>query len=665
VALAATCASAQTSTAPRSLESVLTQALQKHGLKPNPVVQRSAAQALRKGTPKVNAPKAVTKLADMRPVQGVIVRFASPDAVKLAQRNEPPPAALARQVLEASGHQLTYRRPMAMGMYVFDFAKPVEIADAQAVLERLRAVSGIESVELNERVRTRSAPNDTYFSLQRNLLAPTQYLGGIDAVGAWNITTGSSATVVAVLDTGIANHSEFSGRLLPGYDFVSDPFQGNDGDGRDANASDPGSWVTPAEAQAQGCDAGDSSWHGTHVAGILGARGGNGAGVAGIDWNTRILPVRVLGKCGGSTSDVIDGMLWAAGLPVQGAPLNPTPAKIINMSLGMYSPTGCSASFQAAIKQVNARGILIVAAAGNQADEAAHYAPAACNGVVTVGAVDQNGVRASYSNYSDQSKVTISAPGGEGKISTEAMIASTTNTGTTTPDREAFVYMQGTSMAAPHIAGIASLALAANPNLSAHELTALLLLTSHDFNTSSTCATAWPSCGAGIANAANMVKAATTLKQYQVVVEFFNPEYGHYFRTGARDEPAIVESGVMGKWNNTQNYYMAWRDGSQGAAPVCRFYSQKFNSHFYTASASECEWVKQNADWKFEEIAFYAKVPTNGACPADTTPVHRFYNNRHTQNDGNHRFTTDRDAALAELTAKGWIYEGVKMCAAG
>lgn len=162
--------------------------------------------------------------------------------------------------------------------------------------------------------------------------------------GAWEVTTGCNEVVIAVVDTGTLAHSELSGRLLPGYDFVSDPARANDGDGRDGFPTDPGDWVTQAEVNAGGqfalCRVEDSSWHGTHVAGII-AASNNGVGVAGANRVSSILPVRALGKCGsGNRQDIIDGMLWAAGMPVPGVAPNPNPAEIINLSIG--ESTSCA-----------------------------------------------------------------------------------------------------------------------------------------------------------------------------------------------------------------------------------------------------------------------------------------------------------------------------------
>ena len=163
----------------------------------------------------------------------------------------------------------------------------------------------------------------------------------IDATTAWDTATGRSDIVIGDLDTGIRfDHPDLGAvpgnRLLPGYDFISDPLVANDGGGRDPDASDPGGWVTAADAATptfSGCTVANSSWHGTRTAGILGAITNNSTGIAGITSQTMILPVRVLGKCGGLDSDILDAMRWAAGLQVAGVPNNPHPAQIINMSL--------------------------------------------------------------------------------------------------------------------------------------------------------------------------------------------------------------------------------------------------------------------------------------------------------------------------------------------
>ena len=162
---------------------------------------------------------------------------------------------------------------------------------------------------------------------------------------------------------------------MPGYDFIADTFVANDGNGRDADASDPGDWYA-ANQCAPGVPGTSSSWHGTHVAGTIGAASDNGSDVAGINWNAKILPVRVLGRCGGYLSDIIDGMRWAAGLAVPGVPPNPNPAGVLNLSLG--GPGSCAGGYQDAFNAVDAAGVVAVVAAGNSSANANAYRPANC-----------------------------------------------------------------------------------------------------------------------------------------------------------------------------------------------------------------------------------------------------------------------------------------------
>src|SRR5438105_1452274 len=221
-----------------------------------------------------------------------------------------------------------------------------------ATVERLRADPEVEYAEAEHwRYPHATTPNDPVFSQQWYMQASSAATpSAVDAVTAWDTTTGSTGLVIADLDTGVRfEHPDLQwagsgGRLLPGYTFISDTFVANDGDARDADASHPGDWVVQADATAHpaecsGIPAGvtfpiPSSWHGTRVSGILGALSNNGVGIAGMTWSAWLLPVRVLGKCGGTDLDIIAGMLWAAGIPVSGAPNNPYPARIENMSLG-------------------------------------------------------------------------------------------------------------------------------------------------------------------------------------------------------------------------------------------------------------------------------------------------------------------------------------------
>lgn len=313
--------------------------------------------------------------------------------------------------------------------------------------------------------------------------------------------------------------------------------------------------------------------------------------------------------------------------------------------------------------------MLIVVAAGNKSAEAANFIPASCGGVMTVGAVGPTGDRASYSNYSQQYRVVISAPGGDINTYGRAYgILSTVNTGKTVPEAAGYDYMQGTSQAAPHVAGVASLALALDPEIAPEMLQLSLIYSSRPFPSDSPCTKQFPLCGAGIVDANNTLLAVKALKPYSLVYEYYNVDLKHYFRTAYSSESSFVLTGGAGAgWIDTKDYFLAWRDSSQGAVPVCRFYGTPGkgpNSHFYTADAGECALVKKDPGWTFEGIAYYIKLPLNGACPSGTRPIFRAYNNRWMYNDSNHRYTTDI-AEVAALVSNQWVSEGVVMCAAG
>ena len=300
------------------------------------------------------------------------------------------------------------------------------------------------------------APNDPRWSDQWGLA--TQLGVGIDVREAWRYGRGKGV-VIAVVDTGFVSHPEFDGRVLTGYDFIRSAAVANDGDGRDPDPSDPGNWVTREEAESgrfsEGCKAEDSDWHGTHVAGIALAAADNGIGIAGIAPLARLLPVRVVGKCGGNERDLIDGMRWAAGLQVEGVPINRRPADIINLSLG--SETSCSPALQAAVDEITARDVAIIAEVGNESIEASGYSPANCFGAATVAALTVTGDLAAYSNFG--SFVDLSAPGG----GAGGGIVSTVDRGKRAPEGPGYASYAGTSMAAPHLSGVLAIARGYDP----------------------------------------------------------------------------------------------------------------------------------------------------------------------------------------------------------
>jgi serine protease len=422
------------------------------------------------------------------------------------------------------------------------------------LVARLQADPDVEYAEIDERVRRAAPPNDPLYGPQNGGATPvvgqwylrtpaTGAVSSINAEQAWDLTVGLPSVVVAVLDTGVRrDHPEFTGgKLLAGYDFVSEDAPGafdtaNDGNGRDNDPSDPGDWVTQMEVdgvfQGQGCVADVSSWHGTQTAALVGANTNNSVGMAGVGRNVSVLPVRVLGKCGGFTSDVIAAMYWAAGLAIPSgqdlgtAPPNPTPAKVLNMSLGS-SATTCSRGYQDAINAVVAAGASVVASAGNEG--LAVGQPANCIGAVGVGGLRHVGSKVGYSDVGLQ--ISISAPAGNCvNESGECLfpIITATNAGTTGPASNTYSngtnFSVGTSFSAPQVAGVAALMLSRNPALTPEQVRLTLMSSARPFPTEGGIPTCQPptstpqdecncttdTCGAGMLDASAAVAAATT-----------------------------------------------------------------------------------------------------------------------------------------------------------
>jgi len=421
---------------------------------------------------------------------------------------------------------------------------------------RLRADPDVEYAEPDQRRYVHAIPNDTLYA-RIDASHPGQWYmqnpatisapAAVNAEAAWAVTTGDSSLVIADIDTGVRyDHPDLQGRLLPGYCFISDSFVNNGGTClgstvSNAEASDPGDWVTSSDLSKSECSgvsaAENSSWHGTRTAGILGAVTNNSTGIAGTSWQGQILPIRALGKCGGQDSDILKAMLWAAGITVSGAPTNPTPAKIINMSLG--GSGSCPASYQDAINQITAKGVLVVVSAGNE--NGAVDTPANCSGVAGVAGLRHTGTKVGYSSFGSQ--VAISAPAGNCVNTTLSTatpcvypITSTTNPGTTTPSTtytSTNAYTDqvsnpnlGTSFSAPLVSGIAALMSSVNHSLNSCQLISRLKEGAVAFPTSSAGAITQPpvcpqtdpsseecicttqTCGAGMANASGAITAA-------------------------------------------------------------------------------------------------------------------------------------------------------------
>ncbi len=432
-----------------------------------------------------------------RPVTRLIVRMTGGAATTSNVRT-------AAASLAGVGSATVVRR-MAQGATLVGLSSPVSTDDAWRVAHELTARPDVAYAEPDLWVYpTSTAPNaptdPLYAAHQWDLWDGASSTGGFAtrATTAWSRTRGRPSVVVAVIDTGLTVHEDIAGSvtnpaptdpIVKGYDFVSlddvsttttpvlRAFTANDGNGRDANPSDPGDWITAAENAGtdrvsgtwfQGCagtdSSSDSSWHGTHVTGTIVARSSNGRGISGIAPGVKVQPVRALGKCGGSLSDIDDAIEWASGGAVAGVPANATPASVINLSLG--GPGACLQSTQDAIDHARARGTTVVVAAGNDAQSIAPSSPtstttgsqpADCRGVVAVAATDRTGRLASYSDFGTAAyPVTIAAPGGDA-LPGGSNIWSTVNTGTKGPVGSGYAADAGTSMATPHVAAAAAL----------------------------------------------------------------------------------------------------------------------------------------------------------------------------------------------------------------
>ncbi len=345
-------------------------------------------------------------------------------------------------VIQRSGIAAASSRQLTPSMHVVLLQKTLYGADVDAALKQLRADPNVAFADVDERRYAHALPNDPLFvptatasgqwyMQTPSTLTATSDAAATDAVSAWNITQGSTGTVIADVDSGIRfDHPDllragFGGRLLPGYDFVSQDENSsngaplgtfliaNDGDGWDPDPSDPGDWIDSTDLKnstvfpSKNCSVSASSWHGTRVMGVLGALTNNDVGIAGMTWNPYLLPVRALGKCGGLDSDIIVGIEWAVGMSISGVPDNPYPADIINLSLG-GSGASCPSDYQNLIGTLTSMGVLVVASAGNESGPV--DIPASCPGVLAVAGLRNVGTKVGYSSLGPE--VGIGAPAG-------------------------------------------------------------------------------------------------------------------------------------------------------------------------------------------------------------------------------------------------------------
>ena len=450
----------------------------------------------------------------------VIVKFKASSNLMRMQAAHPSGAdgvpAYGASTLQIAGPQQAQALSTRLGVTLRD-GRPLGsrsqlvLADglsSAALAARLAAQSDVEYAVVDGRMRTLAAPNDPRYGAGQTatpvvgqwylrvpsamIASPTSLVSAINAEAAWAITTGKSSVVVAVIDTGVRpEHPDLAGKLLPGYDFISNVATANDSNGREADATDPGDGVTAADiGVAPGCrsnsDIAKSSWHGTQTAGLIAAATNNGVGMAGVGRNVMVLPVRVLGKCGGFDSDIQDALKWAAGITVAGAPVNPNPARIINLSLGAAAI--CSAAYVDVFQLIASRGVVVIAAAGN--DGLSVGSPANCPNVIAVGGVRHAGTKVGYSDLGPE--IAISAPAGNCVNVTGTCLyplLTTSNSGVIGPLDSIFtdgdnVITVGTSFSAPLVSGTVGLMMSVNSALSPAQVLAALRTSARSFPTS-------------------------------------------------------------------------------------------------------------------------------------------------------------------------------------
>ncbi|EPX60438.1 extracellular protease [Cystobacter fuscus DSM 2262] len=405
--------------------------------------------------------------------------------VRFEEANLSESEALSR--VQLSGYRAVYKGAITEYLHLIGYAPlypgVMRALATEALAQSVQGMRGVRYAEKNARVYAFRTPNDPGYSRQWHYRM-------MNLPAAWDITTGSTSVAVGIIDSGIVRHPDLNGRVVQGVDLISDVATAGDGDGRDMDATDMG------KDQPNG----SSSWHGSHVAGTIGAVSNEGAGVAGVTWAGPLVPVRALGKEGGSFADIAAGIQWAVGLPVPGLSTNRNPVQVINMSLGGESPP--SQVLQEVIDNAVSKGVIIVVAAGNDNVDASAFSPCNQDNVICVGATRFNGKRASYSNYG--ADVDVMATGGE---VSEDLDGDGKPDGVLSPildddNTPVWAYYQGTSMAAPHVAGIVALMKAQNPALTSDEVEQILIATA---DPASKCG---EGCGAGLVNAQAAVLAA-------------------------------------------------------------------------------------------------------------------------------------------------------------
>lgn len=444
---------------------------------------------------------------------------------------------------------VSYKRKLAVGSDLVRTSRKLSQSEANTLVAQLAADPAVAHVQPDYK---RYAVKDfsASASKQGSMQVPTAQLqtftpddpnyqqyqwhffdpvGGANVNNAWDIADGKGVTV-AVIDTGITEHPDLDYSLATqniGYDFISDSFvSGRDTDDRVAGGWDLGDWDNE-QPYLQACYGtndpsygGPSSWHGTVVSGEIAELTNNGIGMAGAAYGAKVLPVRVLGHCGGYSSDIADAIEWASGGHVDGVPDLAQPAQVINMSLGGQGTCDATSPEYTAIQHAISRGTTVVVAAGNSSADVSNFTPASCPGVIAVGSNGITGKRAFYSNYGQG--ITLSAPGGgiyandasSGELVNNGFIWQAINRGTTTPivptgtDDADYGGMAGTSQAAPHVAGTVAMVIGARneaglPALSPADMTNVLVKSARPFPVAMD-----KPMGAGIVDAAAAVNMA-------------------------------------------------------------------------------------------------------------------------------------------------------------
>ena len=418
---------------------------------------------------------------------------AQPPTDQLVVRLAPGSTLDASALATTAGVDLKKVRQLADGSFVLKLGQRHSLADADAISARLASRADVTSAEPDRMmVPFATTPNDPMWSQQWDMLAPASGNYGINLLAAWDALTNPQTIRVGVIDTGYRPHADIASRIIPGYDFIGDALVANDGGGRDTDASDPGDWITSSENASgyfKGCGTSNSSWHGTHVSGTIGAVANNDLGVVGISRGCR----SSRSACSASAVAIraTSPTRFAGRRPFRFRRADehdarsrrqhqPRRQRRLRLDHAERDRRGCGG---AARSWSSLRG--------TATSDASNFTPANCANVITVAATGHTGSRAYYSNYG--STVEIAAPGGDAQLG--KTIVSTLNSGTTTPGADSYANYQGTSMATPHVVGVVALMLSKNPSLTPAQVTSLIRSSATPFPSGSSCSTSL--CGSG------------------------------------------------------------------------------------------------------------------------------------------------------------------------